>query len=291
MNVRHCAILAVLGLLPLASVTRADETAPSPQPGQVFRDCPTCPEMVVIPPGVLERNISAGSSVPRRITIAEPFAIGRFEVKRSEYEVFVKATGYGGDKWCEADKEAWDGLTLSWRDPHFRQDDNHPVVCVSWQAVQEYLKWLSEKTGKTYRLPSLPEWEWAAYGGSPAAYPWGDEFDHDKANLDSYAFRHASWREDSRDQWKFTSPVGSFPPNRFGLFDVVGNVEEWLENCPFREKDVPGRQVPADGSGERLTAGGSWDQQAEWARWLGLSGWSEKPVGTIWIGFRVARSL
>ena len=110
-------------------------------PGEVFRDCDVCPEMVVLPGSVL--------------------ALGRYEVTAGEYGAFVAATGGGGDDCSRGE---------SWRDPGFGQTDRHPVVCVSWDDAQAYLSWLSQATGATYRLPTEAEWQRAAVGSQPGCY-------------------------------------------------------------------------------------------------------------------------
>lgn len=119
---------------------------------------------------------------------------------------------------------------MSWRSLGFPQDDSHPVVCITWYDAQDYVKWLRQKTGGHYRLLSEAEWEYAARAGTTTPYPWGSTASHEYANygLDSAGF---STLAPGRDQLIKTSPVGSFPPNSFDLYDMNGNVMQYLEDC------------------------------------------------------------
>src|SRR5215510_11402463 len=135
-------------------------------PGTVFRDCAECPEMVVIPAGKFVMGAAPGEedreglasrfhhrSQPQRSVNVRSLAVGRFEVTRGQYRVFAEATGRASDGcfvWAGADFEKDAGR--DWRNPGFAQDDNHPVACVSWEDANAYARWLSEKTGGTYRL-------------------------------------------------------------------------------------------------------------------------------------------
>ena len=146
-----------------------------------------------------------------------------------------------------------------------------PVINVSWQAAVEYTKWLSEQTGKRYRLPTEAEWEYAARGGEETAYWWGKDWVKGMANC-SKAYLYTN--DDCGSQWdKKTAPVGSFKPNPFGLYDTAGNVWEWVEDC--WHENYSG--APKDGSawttggdrtsggdcGLRVVRGGSWSN----SRW------------------------
>ena len=150
------------------------------RPGGVFRDCAERPEMVVLPGGRL--------------------AMGRYEVTVGEYRAFALATGGGADGGCVGDSD-------SWRNPGFRQTDRHPVTCVSWDDAQEYVSWLSRRTGATYRLPTEAEWERAAAGSQPGCDRLG------RARPDG------------------TCPVGQYGTNTAGLSDMVGNLWEWTSDC------------------------------------------------------------
>ena len=115
----------------------------------------------------------------------------------------------------------------SWRKLGFAQNDDHPVVCVTWQDAQDYVHWLGQRTGHKYRLLSEAEWEYAARGGTTTAYPWGSSATHEYANYG--AAECCSGVASGRDRWLQTSPVGSFPPNAFGLHDMHGNVLQWVQ--------------------------------------------------------------
>ena len=167
--------------------------------GDVFRDCAECPEMVVLVGGAL--------------------ALGRYEVTVGEYQVFASATGGGAGGGCFGGD--------SWRNPGFPQTDRHPVACVSWDDAQEYVSWLSRRTGATYRLPTEAEWERAAAGSQPAGVGCGGR------SLD-----------------EGTCPVGQYGSNAAGLSDMVGNLWEWTSDC-------------WEGNcGRRVLRGGSWIHDA-----------------------------
>ncbi len=156
------------------------------------------------------------------VEINYQFAMGQYEVTVSEFRIFVNSTGYK----TEAEKKGkCYGLSLisndsgiNWQMPRFPQQDNQPVVCVSWNDVNAYTKWLSKQTGKQYRLPSEAEWEYVARAGTETKYWWGNEIGKNKANciLDF-----------CDDNFEYTAPVGSFTANQFGLYNTVGNVWEW----------------------------------------------------------------
>ena len=186
----------------------------APSPGTVFRDDlkygAQGPEMVVIPPGSfmmgsrLDEEGNHKSEFPQHeVAIEYCFAMGRYPVTFAEYGLFAKATGRD-----LPDDEKWGR-------------DNRPVINVSWEDAIAYCEWLSEQTGRGYRLPSEAEWEYAARGGTATRYWWGDEVGKNRANL-----------RDSGSQWsgEQTSPVGSFDANPFGLHDVHGNVWEWCQD-------------------------------------------------------------
>ena len=220
-----------------ASTTPDQKTAATRfQPGQSFRDCLDCPEMVVIPAGSF--MMGSPKSEPgrydeegpqRQVSIRE-FAAGKFDVTRGQWAAFVKSTNRETRTGC-----AWSGrseskpdATASWCDLGFPQDDNHPVVCVTWNDAQEYVHWLSQKTGHKYRLLTEAEWEYAARSGTTTPYPWGSTASHEYAN---YGADNWGGFASGRDRWVNTSPVGSFPPNKFGLYDMHGNVLQWVQDC------------------------------------------------------------
>ncbi len=153
------------------------------KPGDVFRDLPGGPEMVVVPAGTFtmgsrkdEEDRSAEDNMDEDplhdVTITMPFAVGKFEVTRGQFAAFVEATGHKTGASCYA----WNGTEWkdtagkSWRDPGFAQTDDHPVACLSWDDAKAYVAWLAKETGKAYRLLSEAEWEYAARAGTTGPY-------------------------------------------------------------------------------------------------------------------------
>ncbi len=294
--------------------------------GKEFYDCDGCPKMVVLPAGLFmmgspewEDEQFASEWPMHEVTIPKPFAVGVYEVTVGEFGNFVKDSGYSQRKVeCEVYMEGeWKGShENSWNNPGFSQTDNHPVVCVSWKDAQEYVRWLSEKTGETYRLLSESEWEYAARAGTQTRYSWGDKIGRKQANCD-----------DCGSDWdaKRTAPVRSFPANRYGLYDVHGNVHEWVGDCWNDSYRGDGyRGAPVDGSvwesgrcSERFFRGGSWvdhprflrsasrnrgstDPRFVWDGWQDVNPWNphsanrnRNTAGYRYsnVGFRVARTL
>jgi formylglycine-generating enzyme len=280
-NLRHVAIIPVVACL--------GWSAAGAEPG--FRDCDECPTMVQIPAGKFLMG-SAYSETTREgvpnpfgtwehprhaVTIKNSFAIGRTAVTRREFEFFVRDSGYEpqGCHLYSKDVKPQGGWMFdpdrSWRNPGFAQTDQHPVVCVSFHDAQKYLQWLSLKAKATYRLPTEAEWEYAARAGRGTARFWGDGRDEACrfANVaDLTAAEALKWDPyDSekvfqcRDGYIHTAPVGSFEPNPFGLYDMLGNVWQWVGDC-FHEDYL---KAPADGSAWisgrcdfRIIRGGSW---------------------------------
>jgi len=256
-----------------------------------FRDCRGCPLMLSVPAGNFvmgSPNGEAGRQAaegPRHgVAIVHPFAIGVDDVTRAQFAVFARDTAYAGDPKCD------------WRSPKARgrpidQTDDDPVVCVSWSDAQAYAKWLSSKTGHAYRLPSEAEWEYAARAGSRTTRPWGQAGARDFANYgsDQCCAPFAA----GRDRWLYTSPAGSFPPNAFGLYDMLGNVWQRTEDCGHA--DYSG--APRDGSAwvtggdctTRIVRGGGWfvslDQLRSAARAADPAEFRKNDIG-----FRVVRS-
>jgi formylglycine-generating enzyme required for sulfatase activity len=222
-----------------AEATKTD--AAGFRPGETFHDCPGCPEMVVIPAGSFTMGSPANEAgrddaegPQRRVSIRQ-FAAGKFDVTRGQWAAFVSATNRETPWGC-----AWTGRPGikppwatdpdgSWRNLGFAQDDSHPVVCVTWNDAQDYVRWLSQRTGRKYPLLTEAEWEYAARAGTTTAYPWGSSASHEYANYGADAC--FSPLASGRDKWVNTSPVGSFPPNAFGLYDMHGNVLQWVLDC------------------------------------------------------------
>ena len=291
----------------------ADEAArerAAMRPGKVFRDCPECPELVVVPAGSFTMG-SPSSEEGRwddegpqhRVTIPEPFAVGKYEVTRGEFAQFVRATGHSTGNSCRKYEHGkWEGRSgRGWEDPGFRQDGREPAVCVSWGDAKAYVGWLSRKTGERYRLLSEAEWEYAARAGIRTSRYWGDNVSAqcDHANgYDRTAAAELDYDRNSapcRDGSVHTARVGRYGENGFGLSDMLGNAWEWVEDC--WHDSYAG--APTDGSawvsggecGRRVLRGGSWNnlprnlRSAFRVRLLG-----RKP-GLLHLGFRVSRTL
>ena len=300
--------------------------------GKNFKDCPDCSEMVVMPGGVFdmgvrdselsEHDIKWGYDLPRpshSVTIPS-FALGKTPVTRSQFAAFVKATGYHTDDACWTyEGKAIEGngpsvlidaivdgggatkrTNRNWQSPGVPQTNGDPVVCVSWNDAKAYVKWLSEKTGKHYRLPSEAEWEYASRAGTKTARYWGDAENghcmYENA-LDPTAARELSKIDVEEtacsDGFAYTSPVGSFKPNAFGLYDMLGNVYQWTEDC-FNRNYVG---APADGGAwatgdcsKRVLRGGSWHTLPKYLRVNRRAGSNEGNRDNT-VGFRIARDL
>ncbi len=206
----------VIGLVLVAMAVSATASAQERRkPGESFRDCAECPEMVVIPAGSFMMGSPANEpgryndEGPRhRVTIRREFALGRYEVTFAEWDTCVHA---GGCRNRPRDNGWGRG--------------NRPVINVSWDDAKAYVRWLARKTGQDYRLPSEAEWEYAARAGMPTAYCWGARASHEYANYGKDECCGGLSR--GRDRWENTAPVGSFLANRFGLYDTSGNVREF----------------------------------------------------------------
>ncbi len=218
-----------LACLTLVVTFSASELASAPAPGEIFRDCADCPEMVVIPAGNFRMGDLNGEGgwnekPVHEVRIAQPFAMGRYEVTFAEYDRYAQATG----KEKPVDGGGWGR-------------GNHPVAYVSWQDAQGYVKWLSQETGQSYRLPSEAEWEYAARAGSTTKHYWGNNPSGRYANIAK--FDSGGYIID--DGNRVAAPVGSLQPNQFGLYDMSGNVWELVEDC-WHNNNYQG--APVDGS-------------------------------------------
>jgi formylglycine-generating enzyme required for sulfatase activity len=175
-------------------------------PGETFKDCPDCPELVVVPPGdfVMGSNDTPYEKPERPISIRKPFAIGRREVMFAEWDQCVDA-----------------GACKHRPDDHGWGRGDRPVVNVSWDDSKIFVAWLSEKTGQRYRLPSEAEWEYAARAGTKTSFWWGRDAGTGRAQCDACG----------NPTSKQIVATGSFRPNGFGLYDTSGNAAEWVEDC------------------------------------------------------------
>ena len=247
------------------------------EPGTTFRDCAECPQMVVIPVGsyTVRNLIGMEETYQGRVTFAAPLGVGVYEITFAEWDACRReggCTDNPGD-------EGWGR-------------DNRPVINVSWKDAQNYLHWLSNETGYTYRLLSEFEWEYAARGGTATHFHWGNSVGRNQANCKGCG-----------SQWdgEQTSQVGEFAMNAYGLHDVHGNVREWVEDCwSTQDYSYGPARGPMDGSprlarhggncSKRLVRGGAWNSTPmnirSAKRWSFLV--DERRNDT---GFRVARTL
>lgn len=242
----------------------AEKATAGPRPGEVFRDCGDCPEMVVIPAGSFDMGGSGSNESPVHRVSVRSFAMGRTEVTQGQWRA-VMGSNPSGFSTCGADC---------------------PVERVSWNDAQEYVRKLSAQTGKSYRLPSEAEWEYACRAGGRHEYCGGD-------HLDAVGW-YGAHATPTGNSGKTTNPVARKQANAFGLYDMSGNVWEWTEDC----WNASYNGAPGDGSawttGEcsvgRVLRGGSWYfiPQVARAAYRNRSDASNR-VGSI--GFRLARML
>lgn len=297
-------LFGALTLLPSCNEV-ADPPADSSTlaPGSTFDDCKGadwCPKMTVVPAGtfvmgspVSEAGRFDDESPQHEVKVAS-FAIGKYAVTRGQWSAFAKETKRPEEPGC-----AYAPPGATWANPGFEQKDDHPVVCVSWPDAKAYVAWLSQKTGKTYRLPSESEWEYAARAGTQTAYPWGPKALHDFANYGSDECCGSLMA--GQDKWNFTSPVGSFKANAFGLFDMHGNVFQWVEDChtnSYQGAPTDGSAVSPENCAQRVARGGVYGDGPQVLR-SAARNFAPPPGDTMTIanyrssgfGFRVVRQL
>ena len=235
-------------------------------PAIAEKDCAHCPEMVVVPEGRFAMGATPAEeertflpegfrnrSQPIRNVSVKPFAVGKFEVTRGEYRVFIEATGRSGDGcWVWGWTEVVSDPSERWRNPGYAQDDTHPVTCVSWEDASAYVAWLTQQAGRRYRLLTESEWEYAARAGTTTTRYWGDEASvtcayangADRSSAAQVPGASDWYIADCDDRFAYTAPVGRYRPNAFGLHDMLGNAEEWVQDC--WKADYTG--APADSS-------------------------------------------
>jgi sulfatase modifying factor 1 len=243
-----------------------------------------------------------------RVRITRPFYLGVHEVTRGQFRQFVDNAGYqteaekdgkGGFGWNESANNIEQNPRYTWREAGFEQTDLHPVVNVSWNDAVAFAKWLSQKEGKTYRLPTEAEWEYACRAGTTTRYFCGDDAEG-LAEVGNVAdgtakAKHPDWTTiAAQDGFVYTSPVGHYRPNAWGLYDMHGNVLEWCWDCygaDFYEGsrvDDPAGLVQAPFQVFfRVFRGGSWDGRPRVCR--SANRFRDWPVyRESRIGFRVA---
>jgi formylglycine-generating enzyme required for sulfatase activity len=239
---------------------------------------------------------------PAHEVCVDDFYIGKYEVTVGEFRRFTKETGYLTEAERQDGCHVWSGKVeikkkqFNWRNTNFPQTDRDPVICISWNDATEYLKWLNEKEGRNFRLPSEAEWEYAARSrGKVYKYSWGNG--GISGNIaDAAAERELLGKTDVHgydDGYVLTSPAGSFRPNELGLYDISGNVSEWTADW-FGENyymDSPKKNPGGPINGTcKVIRGGSWNPLL-------------RPIQTTtrlcsipggrgsWLGFRAAHSV
>jgi formylglycine-generating enzyme required for sulfatase activity len=281
---------AVANFRPYVLTTAAERSL---KPLANFRECArNCPEMIVIPSGSFvmgspqteqgrfnsvptrvgdndlqnhEANGLSNEGPQHKIVIAKSFAVSKFDVTFAEWDACFSVGG------CRQKNDSGMGR------------DTKPAITVSWDDAQQYVAWLSKMTGRSYRLLTEAEWEYAARAGTTTVYYWGDEIGKGNANCMGCG----------SEENKQTSPVGSFPANSFGLYDMAGNVWQWVQDCYSRNYD----QAPTDGSAStgqdctyRVARGGAWNLGPEYVRSAVRFRYASN-YQALNRGFRVARTL
>lgn len=321
-------ILFILGLLCLPSWSWAGETVLKNLIDMKFvlipagefmmgSDVPADTFAQTYPQYERKRFLELGDEAPvHKVRITRAFYLGQHEVTVGQFRRFLLASGYqpeseadgsGGygynpayDPTLSARGDAFEGRNpkYSWRNPGFAQDDDHPVVNVTWNDALAMCKWLSQAEGKTYRLPTEAEWEYAARAGTSTQYYTGDDpqsllgaaniFDADAAKNWS---RWTSYALAGHDDFAFTSPVGSFAPNAFGLYDIHGNAWEWTadwhDDHYYADSPLNDPQGPATGN-VRVRRGGSWHTWSFYAR-SSYRNWNAPDTRYTLVGMRLLR--
>ena len=292
---------------------------PLAAPGSRFRDCLDCSEMIVIPAGAFtmgspksEEGRFDNEGPQRPVKIVRRFAMSIYDVTVAQYRKFVRVTGRPSTDGCRIYDPAFIDPQLvrvrgkSWRNPNFVQTDSDPVVCVTFDDALAYINWLNSQIRPSavgghvlsspgpYRLPTEAEWEYAARAGTSTPFYWGSAMRRIDANYGPDEPRFAPVAMGA-DLWSYTSPVGSFPANRFGLYDMAGNVWQFTQDCWHANYDG----APADGSAwiegpcdERVVRGGSWFKPPAGERPAKRGqGRVSDLKGNAEIGFRIVRDL
>jgi formylglycine-generating enzyme required for sulfatase activity len=259
-------------------------------------------EMVLIPAGTFmmgspqseaERN---DDETQHQVTISKPFYMGKYPVTQAQWQRFVTATSYKSDAETSGGAYFWNGSewkmdpNKNWKSPGYKQQANHPLVCVSWNDVQQFLGWLNSlglKDARNFQSPSEAQWEYACRAGSTTPYHFGNQLNGTQANCCG----NNSYGTDKKGPYLGkTTPVGKYPANAWGLNDMHGNVWEW---CADRYGDYPtGSVTDPNGSATgsaRVFRGGSWYDDAVFCRSANRNG-SNAPDRYDFLGFRVAMS-
>jgi formylglycine-generating enzyme required for sulfatase activity len=281
--------------------------------GDAFRECQDCPAMVVVPAGSFTMGSPEGSAdryddegPQRLVNIAKRFAVSKFVVTFDQFAAFVSDTHYDAGSQCWTFEGGKGEVRLrSWRSPGFSTSGTQPVVCMNWYDAKAYVAWIARKTGHAYRLPTEAEWEYAARGRTePVPYTrwfFGDD-ENDLCRYGNVMDHTARTSIEANQEWPFAkcsdgfahaSPVGSFEPNGFGLYDMVGNAWQFTEDCYHDSYNG----APSDGSAwttgdcsRRTDRGGGWSVFPKNLR-TSMRGKGSPEDRFTSTGIRVARTL
>jgi len=260
------------------------EKKPSPRSGEIWTEPLTGMQFVYVPEGCFQMGQTRAEEAylirtvgedeyfryfadekPRHTVCVKGFWMGRYEVTVGQWRMFVHETGYRG-------KGARFWRCNGMANPKgFRQDWNEPVCCVSWYDAQAFIAWLNRKTGWKFRLPTEAEWEYAARAGTQTFWFWGSTVDATACRYASVADKAHGWEYNfpCDDGYSFTAPIGHFLPNKFGLYDMLGNVWEWCQDWYDRYYYArsPRDNPMGPGSGiYRVIRGGSWRYYPSYVR-------------------------
>lgn len=289
-----------LAMLEVAEPQVAVTVDSGSSPGHAFKECRNCPEMIVLPRGTFTIGSPQGEPLRRdnearqTISLERAFAMSRTPVTWDQWEACVR------DNWCDGYAVETALATLPNGEPNADYRDwgrgTRPVVGVSWYDAQVFVGWLNAKSGHgdAYRLPSEAEWEYGARAGTTTAFPWGDTLDHDYGNFGRE--EGLGGKAEGRDVWgDETSPVASFPPNGFGLYDMHGNIFEWTEDCYEADRAHTPRDGTANKDGDchhRVFRSGTFLSNPYMQRSARRGApYPATLRGRNYLGFRVARTL
>ena len=281
MRQRVVAIVLATAACSLLAQTALAEAAPAPKAFRLDLGNELKMDFVLIPAGTFvmgDAKRDKDEWPTHKVAITKPFYMGKYEVTIEQFRQFVEATGYATDAekgtgfqgafgWNRKTMEFKMNEKYSWQSTGFAQSDAHPVVNVSWNDAMEFCKWLSSKEGKSYRLPTEAEWEYACRAGTTTRYSHGDDSEG-MAKIGNVAdatfeaqFPELKGEIKASDGYAYTSPAGSFLPNRFGLYDMHGNVWEWCADWYdveyYAKSPTNDPEGPATGE-ERAYRGGGW---------------------------------
>lgn len=263
--------------------------------------------MIFVKGGTFQMGDLAGDGredeKPHPVTLSD-FYMSQYEVTVADFRRFIEDTGYLTEAerkgsalvyfFVDDSTRGWrETPGINWRNPGYDQSDEHPVTTVSWPDAKAFANWLSEKTGRLYRLPTEAEWEYAARnGGEAIKFPWGNS--EPTGSESNFADRNTPypWSADSVDDGYFkAAPVGSYPANGLGLYDMSGNVWEWCEDWYGTYSEAQSTDPTGPPSGEyRIMRGGAWNSRPYATRASSRNyDSSEKRYENL--GFRVVVSL